>query len=113
MSRGRHAERELTALDSLPHLTRAVVHGDLGAENVLWEWSHGLPHLSGVLDWDDVTLTDSLPASPRSAAHSPCSKPSTQSATATKKNSRTVWPATAEAHRHIRIIERSTATATR
>ncbi|MBX4171991.1 phosphotransferase, partial [Rhodococcus sp. DMU2021] len=56
MSRGRHAERELTALDSLPHLTRAVVHGDLGAENVLWEWSHGLPHLSGVLDWDDVTL---------------------------------------------------------
>ncbi|MEW5539325.1 viomycin phosphotransferase [Streptomyces cyaneofuscatus] len=52
------AERELTALDSLPHLTRAVVHGDLGAENVLWEWAHGLPHLSGVLDWDDVTLSD-------------------------------------------------------
>ena len=52
------AERELTALDSLPHLTRAVVHGDLGAENVLWEWTHGLPHLSGVLDWDDVTLSD-------------------------------------------------------
>ncbi|CAM5255582.1 viomycin phosphotransferase [Streptomyces griseomycini] len=52
------AERELTALDSLPHLTRAVVHGDLGAENVLWEWTHGLPHLSGVIDWDDVTLGD-------------------------------------------------------
>ncbi|MFI8200587.1 viomycin phosphotransferase [Streptomyces sp. NPDC085942] len=52
------AERELAALDSLPHLTRAVVHGDLGAENVLWEWTHGLPHLSGVLDWDDVTLSD-------------------------------------------------------
>ncbi|MFI7466248.1 viomycin phosphotransferase [Nonomuraea sp. NPDC049646] len=52
------AERELTALDSLPHLTRAVVHGDLGAENVLWEWAHGLPHLSGVIDWDDVTLSD-------------------------------------------------------
>ncbi|MEU9672039.1 MULTISPECIES: viomycin phosphotransferase [Streptomyces] len=52
------AERELSALDSLPHLTRAVVHGDLGAENVLWEWTHGLPHLSGVLDWDDVTLSD-------------------------------------------------------
>lgn len=51
-------ERELTALDSLPHFTRAVVHGDLGAENVLWEWTHGLPHLSGVLDWDDVTLGD-------------------------------------------------------
>jgi aminoglycoside phosphotransferase (APT) family kinase protein len=52
------AERELAALDSLPHITRAVVHGDLGAENVLWEWTHGLPHLSGVLDWDDVTFSD-------------------------------------------------------
>jgi aminoglycoside phosphotransferase (APT) family kinase protein len=52
------AERELAALDSLPHLTRAVVHGDLGAENVLWEWTRGLPHISGVLDWDDVALGD-------------------------------------------------------
>jgi aminoglycoside phosphotransferase (APT) family kinase protein len=52
------AERELAALDNLPHITQAVVHGDLGAENVLWEWRDGLPHLSGVLDWDDVTLSD-------------------------------------------------------
>ncbi|MFC5744580.1 phosphotransferase family protein [Actinomadura rugatobispora] len=52
------ADRELAALDGLPHLTRAVVHGDLGAENVLWEWTHGLPRLAGVLDWDDVTLGD-------------------------------------------------------
>lgn len=52
------AERELTALGNLPHLTHAVVHGDLGAENVLWEWRDGLPHLSGVLDWDDVALSD-------------------------------------------------------
>ncbi|MEU9019725.1 viomycin phosphotransferase [Actinomadura sp. NPDC048394] len=52
------AGRELTALDGLPHLTRAVVHGDLGAENVLWEWTHGRPRLSGVLDWDDVALGD-------------------------------------------------------
>lgn len=52
------AERELAALENLPHLTRTVVHGDLGAENVLWEWRHGLPHLSGVLDWDDVELSD-------------------------------------------------------
>ena len=57
--RGRlRAEQELAALDSLPHLTRAVVHGDLGAENLLWEWTHGLPRLTGVLDWDDVTLSD-------------------------------------------------------
>lgn len=52
------AERELAALDGLPHVTRAVVHGDLGAENVLWEWKHGLPRLAGVLDWDDVALSD-------------------------------------------------------
>ncbi|MFC8703960.1 phosphotransferase family protein [Streptomyces anulatus] len=52
------AERELAALDGLPHLTGAVVHGDLGAENVLWEWEHGLPRLAGVLDWDDVELGD-------------------------------------------------------
>lgn len=52
------AERELAALDGLSHVTRAVVHGDLGAENMLWEWRHGLPHLSGVLDWDEVTLGD-------------------------------------------------------
>ncbi|MEU0239113.1 viomycin phosphotransferase [Nocardiopsis sp. NPDC006198] len=52
------AERELAVLDGLPHTVRAVVHGDLGAENVLWEWEHGLPHLSGVLDWDDVALGD-------------------------------------------------------
>ncbi|MEV4676619.1 viomycin phosphotransferase [Actinomadura sp. NPDC049382] len=52
------AERELAALDGLPHVTHAVVHGDLGAENVLWEWADGLPRLSGVLDWDDVALGD-------------------------------------------------------
>ncbi|MFJ9822488.1 viomycin phosphotransferase [Streptomyces sp. NPDC101151] len=54
----RRAERELAALDSLPYLTQSVVHGDLGAENVLWEWTQGLPHLAGVLDWDDVKLSD-------------------------------------------------------
>ncbi|QKW35503.1 viomycin phosphotransferase [Actinomadura sp. NAK00032] len=52
------AGRELSALDGLPHVTGAVVHGDLGAENVLWEWTDGLPRLSGVLDWDDVALGD-------------------------------------------------------
>ncbi|WP_327092370.1 viomycin phosphotransferase [Nonomuraea sp. NBC_01738] len=52
------AERELTALDSLPHLADAVVHGDLGAENVLWERKDGLPVLSGVIDWDEVTIGD-------------------------------------------------------
>lgn len=123
------AERELAALDGLPHLTGAVVHGDLGAENVLWEWEHGLPRLAGVLDWDDVELGDrprtsqpsapptattswgacsprtagrspvSPPARPRSAAPSPCSRLSTPDATATRRSWRTAWPATAETHR--------------
>lgn len=59
----RRAERELTALDHLPHLTDAVVHGDLGPENVLWELGENtggrpLPRLGGVVDWDEVTLGD-------------------------------------------------------
>ncbi|WP_326823738.1 viomycin phosphotransferase [Streptosporangium sp. NBC_01756] len=52
------AERELAALDGLPHLTTAVVHGDLGGENVLWEITDGRPRLSGVVDWDEVALGD-------------------------------------------------------
>lgn len=54
----RRAERELAAVEGLPQVGRAVVHGDLGAENVLWEWRDGLPRLAGVLDWDDVALGD-------------------------------------------------------
>ncbi|WP_432995671.1 phosphotransferase family protein [Dactylosporangium sp. CA-233914] len=54
----RRAERELTALGDLPDLTAAVVHGDLGPENVLWESTDGLPRLSGVIDWDEITLGD-------------------------------------------------------
>ncbi|MER7132523.1 phosphotransferase [Streptosporangium saharense] len=54
----RRAERELAALDDLPHLADALVHGDLGAENVLWETVDGLPRLGGVVDWDEVTIGD-------------------------------------------------------
>ncbi|WP_131741646.1 phosphotransferase family protein [Actinomadura roseirufa] len=52
------AEQELQALDGLPHLTDAVVHGDLGPENVLWETRDGLPRLTGVVDWDEAALGD-------------------------------------------------------
>ncbi|MEV4392022.1 viomycin phosphotransferase [Nonomuraea sp. NPDC049607] len=54
----RRAERELAALDGLPHVADAVVHGDLGPENVLWECADGLPVLGGVIDWDEVTIGD-------------------------------------------------------
>ncbi|MEU4835527.1 aminoglycoside phosphotransferase family protein [Streptosporangium sp. NPDC023615] len=54
----RRAERELAALGGLPSVTSAVVHGDLGPENVLWERDGGLPVLGGVIDWDEVTIGD-------------------------------------------------------
>nr|WP_245669094.1 viomycin phosphotransferase [Nocardia speluncae] len=54
----RRAEQELGAVEGLPDLTAAVVHGDLGPENVLWESVDGLPRLSGVVDWDEVGLGD-------------------------------------------------------
>ncbi|MFB9203685.1 phosphotransferase family protein [Nonomuraea spiralis] len=54
----RRAERELAALDDLPYVAEAVVHGDLGPENVLWEYEDGLPRLAGVIDWDEVTIGD-------------------------------------------------------
>ncbi|MEV8313834.1 aminoglycoside phosphotransferase family protein [Streptomyces sp. NPDC059900] len=54
----RRAERELAALDALDHLTGAVVHRDLGGENVLWRDAEGWPRLSGVVDWDEVALGD-------------------------------------------------------
>lgn len=54
----RRAEQELAAVEGLPRLTSAVVHGDLGPENVLWESIDGLPRLSGVVDWDEVGLGD-------------------------------------------------------
>jgi aminoglycoside phosphotransferase (APT) family kinase protein len=54
------AERELAALDGLPHLTHAVTHGDLGPENVLWDIAEGRqpPRLLGVIDWDEAGLGD-------------------------------------------------------
>lgn len=52
------AEQELAALDRLPHIAHAVVHGDLGAENVLWECRDGLPVLTALIDWDEVTIGD-------------------------------------------------------
>ncbi|MGX1775535.1 phosphotransferase family protein [Nocardia brasiliensis] len=52
------ADRELAALDTLPHRTEALVHGDLGGENLLWDNDTHNPMLCGVVDWDGVCLGD-------------------------------------------------------
>lgn len=54
----RRAERELTAVEALPTVTVAVVHGDLGGENVLWQTVDGMPQLSGIIDWDEAGIGD-------------------------------------------------------
>ncbi|GII91789.1 phosphotransferase family protein [Sinosporangium siamense] len=54
----RRADGELAAAEALPWTTGALVHGDLGAENVLWETAGGSPRLSGVIDWDEASLGD-------------------------------------------------------
>ncbi|WP_223772209.1 phosphotransferase family protein, partial [Streptomyces huiliensis] len=52
------AGRELTAAEELPYVSGALVHGDLGGENVLWETEDGLPVLRGVVDWDEAAIGD-------------------------------------------------------
>ncbi|WP_398981013.1 phosphotransferase family protein [Streptomyces sp. I05A-00742] len=52
------AGRELAAAEALPYVAGALVHGDLGGENVLWETEDGLPVLRGVVDWDEVAFGD-------------------------------------------------------
>jgi Ser/Thr protein kinase RdoA (MazF antagonist) len=65
------AERELAALGGLSCSGRALVHGDLGSENVVWETAERMPRLSGVADWDEAVIGDrprSGPLSPRVTA---------------------------------------------
>jgi aminoglycoside phosphotransferase (APT) family kinase protein len=54
----RRADRELEAVAALPHRTDALVHGDLGAENVLWTADGDRGRVSGVVDWDGACLGD-------------------------------------------------------
>ncbi|WP_126636799.1 phosphotransferase family protein [Embleya hyalina] len=55
--RGR-ADAELGAVQALSPVVSALVHGDLGGDNLLWTTVDGTPRLSGVLDWDEVSLGD-------------------------------------------------------
>jgi aminoglycoside phosphotransferase (APT) family kinase protein len=50
------AEAELAAVEAVPSTGAALVHGDLGGANLLFEESGGVPRLTGVLDWDDACI---------------------------------------------------------
>ncbi|MFE3202084.1 phosphotransferase family protein [Embleya sp. NPDC059237] len=52
------ADAELAAVQTLSPVVSALVHGDLGGDNLLWTTVDGTPRLSGVLDWDEVSLGD-------------------------------------------------------
>ncbi|MBL1074706.1 aminoglycoside phosphotransferase family protein [Nocardia sp. 2] len=57
--RGRaRAAAELDAVVALSAVDAALVHGDLGGENLLWVSSADGPLLSGIVDWDEVALGD-------------------------------------------------------
>jgi Ser/Thr protein kinase RdoA (MazF antagonist) len=48
------AEAELAAVAAVPGTGDALVHADLGGANLLWATAGGVPHLTGVLDWDEA-----------------------------------------------------------
>jgi aminoglycoside phosphotransferase (APT) family kinase protein len=52
------AARELVSVTGLPHVTSALVHGDLGGGNLLWRWAGERPVLAGVVDWDGAVIGD-------------------------------------------------------
>ena len=56
-ARGRQrAEAELARLTAVDRAGTALVHGDLGGSNLLWNVTEAGPRLSGVLDWDEAHI---------------------------------------------------------
>jgi Ser/Thr protein kinase RdoA (MazF antagonist) len=54
-SKGRkRAEVELNQVLALDPVGDALVHGDLGGENLLWITAESGPQLTGILDWDEA-----------------------------------------------------------
>ena len=49
----RRAGAELAAVAAVAGTGDALVHTDLGGANLLWTTTGGVPHLTGVLDWDE------------------------------------------------------------
>jgi len=52
----RRAEAELARVAAVDPAGTALVHGDLGGSNLLWDITEAGPRLAGVLDWDDAHL---------------------------------------------------------
>ncbi|HWV24747.1 MAG TPA: phosphotransferase [Thermomicrobiales bacterium] len=52
------ADRELILMEELPKVPARLIHGDLGGANMLFTKSRDIPHLTGVVDWDESHLGD-------------------------------------------------------
>ncbi len=52
----RRAEAELARATAVDPAGTALVHGDLGGTNLLWEAAPPGPRLAGILDWDEAHL---------------------------------------------------------
>lgn len=50
------AEAELNQVLALDPAGEALVHGDLGGANLLWDTTEFGPQLTGVLDWDEAQI---------------------------------------------------------
>ena len=52
----RRAEAELARVGAVDPAGTALVHGDLGGSNLLWDITEAGPRLAGVLDWDEAHI---------------------------------------------------------
>jgi aminoglycoside phosphotransferase (APT) family kinase protein len=52
----RRAEAELARVTAVDPAGTALVHGDLGGSNLLWDVTEAGPRLTGVLDWDEAHI---------------------------------------------------------
>jgi aminoglycoside phosphotransferase (APT) family kinase protein len=52
----RSREAELDLVQAVQATGSALVHGDLGGTNLLWNASGHAPHLTGILDWDEAHI---------------------------------------------------------
>jgi aminoglycoside phosphotransferase (APT) family kinase protein len=52
----RRAEAELARITAVDPAGTALVHGDLGGSNLLWDITGSGPRLAGMLDWDEAHI---------------------------------------------------------